>query len=722
MPPDAAGPKRPMGMNGASSKGAAAAALLLAGLLLAGGPAQALKCENYPEDHPVRQGAYCQSQLPSKSGGGLLSDLINLPNTIVKDAADAVLGRSGEEAPEESATGSEEEAAASDAERQRVLEAERRQREAEAELRQRTEEAKRRAEEAKRALEQERQRAAEARRALEEERRKIEAEAERKREEEARRRAEAEAERRREEESRRKAEAEAERQRKEAEAEEAQRHVRKGVPASECVAVHLLSEPHHPANPYGITYIRNDCEHDVEVLYCSVQTGAASEAVRAALGHAPAADCKALADADGAGPVLYARRELLAPGAQRLAYPGKHALRLAACALQDGAGRFRSMAAYAKAGRAGYAYEPAVFGAGDAPGRFYCAGNPEEQPYKRAGYAAGPDAEAAGGDGSMVAEYLEPVRKACLARQQDDPEIDCDRIGQGAIALPPGPVEPHMLSYAPEECLMRKEQAKDDLWGRILAWATGGKTPYERIDCEAEEQARLAEAERKRHLCEGVDARAADERGKTPLHGAKRDKQANVLNWVVGVEDAGKLIECGADVHAKDGFGRTPLHEAALAAQADAVELLLEAGADVHAKAGRDDDATPLHSAVLSGYDYHLGAYNYLRCEDRAKTAQLLLEAGADADAKLFRKDSGITGKTPLHTAVQLPCAEVVRLLLEAGADVNAASQSGATPMDEVGLYWSDDELEARWVEEVAAMLKQADGRCSSKPDQPHCP
>ena len=70
-----------------------ALALSLAGLLLAGGPTQAfMKCEDYPEGHPVRQGAYCQSQLPSKQGGGILSDLINLPNTIAKDVADAVRG------------------------------------------------------------------------------------------------------------------------------------------------------------------------------------------------------------------------------------------------------------------------------------------------------------------------------------------------------------------------------------------------------------------------------------------------------------------------------------------------------------------------------------------------------------------------------------------------------------------------------------------------------
>ena len=70
--------------------------MLATAIVLACGPAQAKKCADYPEDHPVRQTPYCQSELPPKQGDGFLSDLINLPNTVVKDAADAVLGRSGE--------------------------------------------------------------------------------------------------------------------------------------------------------------------------------------------------------------------------------------------------------------------------------------------------------------------------------------------------------------------------------------------------------------------------------------------------------------------------------------------------------------------------------------------------------------------------------------------------------------------------------------------------
>ena len=64
-------------------------ALLLAGLLLPHGLAQAKKCE----DHPARQSTFSQSRLPPKNGEGLLSDLINLSNAIVKGVADALLGR-----------------------------------------------------------------------------------------------------------------------------------------------------------------------------------------------------------------------------------------------------------------------------------------------------------------------------------------------------------------------------------------------------------------------------------------------------------------------------------------------------------------------------------------------------------------------------------------------------------------------------------------------------
>ena len=104
---DAAESIRAMAMNLAPMAGTVAVALLLAGLLLPYDAAQAKKCEDYPEDHPVRQIPYCQSQLPRKQGEGFLSDLINLPNTVVKDAADAVLGRSGESGTEQASESDE---------------------------------------------------------------------------------------------------------------------------------------------------------------------------------------------------------------------------------------------------------------------------------------------------------------------------------------------------------------------------------------------------------------------------------------------------------------------------------------------------------------------------------------------------------------------------------------------------------------------------------------
>ena len=150
-----------------------ALALSLAGLLLAGGPMQAfMKCEDYPEGHPVRQGAYCQSQLPSKQGEGILSDLINLPNTIAKDAAEAVRGKPGEAAEakaEQAAEPDDGNAVAAEQAEAQPVDAEG----AEAERR-RLEELRREIERERRALEEERRRAGETQQQAEESRRVLE--------------------------------------------------------------------------------------------------------------------------------------------------------------------------------------------------------------------------------------------------------------------------------------------------------------------------------------------------------------------------------------------------------------------------------------------------------------------------------------------------------------------------------------------------------------------
>ena len=540
-------------------------ALLLAGLLLAGGPAQAfMKCEDYPEDHPVRQGAYCQSQLPPKQGEGILSDLINLPGTIAKDAADAVRGKPGEAEgakAEQAAEPDDGDAVAEErAEAQPVdaegAEAERSRRAFEAERR-RLEDLRRGMERERRALEEERKRAEAAerdRKAREEERRRAEAEAERRRAEEARRQAEAaeqEAARQREEESsaeeearrqaeeataqerqareeeRRRAEAEAERKAaeeakrraEEAEQEAARKQaaerrareeerrralaVKAGGPGSakQCLTSHLLSHPQHPENPYGITYLKNGCDHDVEAMYCFVQTGEESREVEDALRKydeyrtlaGEACSSNALP-----GSNYYGDRVLLAPKAEHVAHAGKAALRWGACAVRGEAGGFRRMGSYVSIlARKGYAFEPEPR---TGPlGSFECDYVPDERPYKQVDHYGDERVR------HVVDEYLEEARAACkeeLERMERSPapvqEVDCRKR---VVELPQGPVDARKLSYAYEECMVRRKEAlEQSVWVWIWeSWlGTEDETP-ELPDCEGEKEAeRLAtEAEEK---------------------------------------------------------------------------------------------------------------------------------------------------------------------------------------------------------------------------------
>ena len=590
----------------------AMAALLLAGLLLPHGPAQAKKCEDYPEGHPARQSPRCQSQLPPKQGEGLLSDLINLPNTIVKDAVDAVRGESGE-ARTEPVSEPDEEVTVPAAEQERV-EAEQAEaeqaRQAFEEERRRLEELRREMERERRALEEERRRAeAEAerdRRAREEERRRAEAEAERRRTEEARRQAEAterEAARQREEklraeeeerrlaeeaaarerqaeeEERRRAEAEAERKRAEEarrQAEEAEQEAARqreaerlaqeeerrraravkagGVDsAKECIASHLLSHPQHPVNPYGVTYLKNNCEHDVEVLYCSVQAGKAPEAVREALSkHTLASGAMRSPQECGSDFGFYQDRVLLPAKAEQPAYVGKHALRWGACAVRDEAGGFQRLGTYAEFFRMGYAFEREP--QQGPPGSFDCDYVPDEKPYKRnTTYST-----FASYDG--VAEYLEEAREACREDLElierhptlypEDyrsvyPEVDCRKR---EVELPEGPADPRKLSYAYEECMVRRgEELERGNWEIWVSWMGVERPPEGQLsDCEgkkeaerlareaeekererraAEEQTRLAaEAERKRREAEEQARREAEERARLAAEEAARRK------------------------------------------------------------------------------------------------------------------------------------------------------------------------------------------------------
>lgn len=125
------------------------------------------------------------------------------------------------------------------------------------------------------------------------------------------------------------------------------------------------------------------------------------------------------------------------------------------------------------------------------------------------------------------------------------------------------------------------------------------------------------------------------------------------------------LLENGADVAAQDRHGRTPLHLAVVVIRArPTLKLLLKYAVQNGMDVDVQEDTfgyTPLHQAA----------------QGAAKTSvKLLLEAGADTEVT-----EEVIGATPLHFAAQfLPAS--VGLFITHEADVNAATDSGATPLD----------------------------------------
>ena len=102
------------------------------------------------------------------------------------------------------------------------------------------------------------------------------------------------------------------------------------------------------------------------------------------------------------------------------------------------------------------------------------------------------------------------------------------------------------------------------------------------------------------------------------------------------------------------------LYQAASRCRIEYVRWLLKAGADANTKRDYYNGKTPLHTAADKG------------CVD---VVDLLIKANADVNA---RDDSG---KTPLHYAALEGHVEVVRRLVAAGADINAEDAKGNTPL-----------------------------------------
>ena len=152
---------------------------------------------------------------------------------------------------------------------------------------------------------------------------------------------------------------------------------------------------------------------------------------------------------------------------------------------------------------------------------------------------------------------------------------------------------------------------------------------------------------------QGINVRAKDQRGETPLHFAARHNE--------NIDTITALIQAGADIHAKDKYENTPLHFAALKNKnLDIIAALIQAGADIHAKDKYRN--TPLHLAAWNNKNLDIIA--------------ALIQAGADIHA------INDYGSTPLHWAARHnENIDIIAALIQAGADIHAINDYGSTPL-----------------------------------------
>jgi ankyrin repeat protein len=160
-------------------------------------------------------------------------------------------------------------------------------------------------------------------------------------------------------------------------------------------------------------------------------------------------------------------------------------------------------------------------------------------------------------------------------------------------------------------------------------------------------------------VSKGVDSKATDNGGYTPLHRAAGNKTTDCVQF---------LLERGADVNAKSKTGEVPLYNAIRDERLDTIKLLLSKGGDV--RVADTSGNTLLHQAAR---------------RKNPEVARLLLDKGADINAK------NLTGVTALHRAAEYKTAiETLKLLLSKGADKSAKDKDGKTPLDYATKYKND--------------------------------
>lgn len=178
--------------------------------------------------------------------------------------------------------------------------------------------------------------------------------------------------------------------------------------------------------------------------------------------------------------------------------------------------------------------------------------------------------------------------------------------------------------------------------GGIFAWRDAEQSKAARTELffEAVNHGNVLQA--RELLQKGVNTKAKDRDGQTPLFKVLND-QDSVMS----------LIEHGADVNASANDGMTPLH---LAGNPAVVSILLSHGAAVNAK--NNAGLMPLYG-----------------CSSPEKL-KLLIDNHADVNLQIN------SGETPLHSAASCGSLPNVKALVENGAQVNVKNQHGKSPLD----------------------------------------
>lgn len=214
---------------------------------------------------------------------------------------------------------------------------------------------------------------------------------------------------------------------------------------------------------------------------------------------------------------------------------------------------------------------------------------------------------------------------------------------------------------------------------------------------------------------------ALDNRGTSAMHTAAFMNHADMLK---------AMIEGGADINvtqdAPANAGETPLHVACRRGNKEVVKLLVERGADE--SICNVNGEAPAHMPFIEKIGYNERAENYAEMlrhlknidvqRNDGKTPLMLLQRQPigiisavqniflEKGAQLNKKDNA--GNTALITATREHCyKDTVKELVRAGADVNAADNTGRTPLHYALKYGSQDV--ARFLIKKGADYNRAD-------------